>query len=150
MKGAPLRIERHADQTALSDTDTPAAKYVEEIAKLIPGEVVAAYLAGKSIIVANSPASGPSNAKWWIGWTVFCFAMVLIIRAFTTSDKEAGVPPEWSAVAVAAISFLLWVYSFGDVFQQLDLWSPIGAGLFLIAWTLASPWILKLLKLVIR
>jgi hypothetical protein len=144
MKGAPLRIERHQNQKSLGPGggDGEASgigKWAEAVTKLIPGEVVAAYLAGKSILQAGSP---PPGTGWWIGWTVFCLAVVFGLRRWMTSDKAAGVPEEWSAVWISVLSFLVWVYSFGDVFQMLAWWSKTGSALVLIGWTLAAPLIL--------
>jgi hypothetical protein len=144
MKGAPLRIEQHENQKSLGPGGgggeaSGVGKWAEAVTKLIPGEVVAAYLAGKSILQAGSP---PPGTGWWIGWTVFCLAVVFGLRRWMTSDKAAGVPAEWSAVWISVLSFLVWVYSFGDVFQMLDWWSKTGSALVLIGWTLAAPLIL--------
>jgi hypothetical protein len=144
MKGAPLRIERHPNQKHLGDDDSGGAgKYVEAVTKLIPGEVVAAYLSGKAVLQGGAPAPGIGS---WLGWTVFCFVVVIGWRRWLTSDRPADVPAEWSAVIVSALSFLVWVYSFGDVFQMLEWWSRVGSALVLIGWTLGSPLLLYVLK----
>lgn len=147
MRGAPLRISRHPGSIDLSEGDEASAgKYAGAITKLIPGEIVAAYMTGKSLIVANATVgpdgSSQSSVGWWVGWTIFCFGMVIVTRAWTTSDLKSGVPPEWPAVGISALSFVVWVYSFGDVFQALGLWSEVGSGLVLIGWTLVAPAIL--------
>jgi hypothetical protein len=144
MKGAPLRIERHENQKSLGpgggdDEASGVGKWAEAVTKLIPGEVVAAYLSGKSILQTGSP---PPSIGWWIGWTVFCLAVVIGLRRWMTSDKAGGVPAEWSAVWISVLSFLVWVYSFGDVFDMLGWWSKTGSSLVLIGWTLAAPLIL--------
>jgi hypothetical protein len=55
---------------------------------------------------------------------------------------------EWSAVIVSAASFLVWVYSLGDVFKMLmpRYWSADNATHLLMAWTIACPAILLFLK----
>ena len=147
MRGASLRIERHGIQTESSAPVGFAgggpSKYAEAVAKLIPGEVVAAYLSGKAVLQADTP---PPSVYWWIGWTVFCFAVVIGLRRWMTSDTANGVPAEWSAVCISALSFVVWVYSFGDVFQILGWWSRAGAALVLIGWTLGAPLLLFLFK----
>jgi len=144
MRGAPLRIELHANQKSLGpdgegSQPTEFEKWVAAVTKLIPGEVVAAYLAGKSIMQLGSP---PAGIWFWIGWTIFCLLLVIGLRRWMTSDKSAGVPAEWSAVWTSVLSFVVWVYSFGDVFQMLGLWNKTLAALVLIGWTPASPLIL--------
>ena len=155
MKGALLRIGRHENQVHLDDgggdeDGSRSGNYAAAITKLIPGEVIAAYLTGKSLILA-APSSENSDANTWIAWTVFCLAMVIVIRRWMTSDKDAHVPPEWSAVIISALSFLVWIYSFGDVFRIiLENWSKTSSGLVLIGWTLAAPAVLFGLKKLLR
>ena len=149
MKGAPLRIERHPNQKYLGDGDDTgkAGKYVQAVTKLIPAEVVAAYLSGKAVLQAVTPPPGIGR---WLGWTIFCFAAVVGWRAWLTSDRTAGVATEWSAVIISALSFLVWVYSFGDVFQMLECWSRLDSTLVLIGWTIGSPLLLYGLKKVLH
>jgi hypothetical protein len=64
MKGAPLRIGRHQNQEHLGpdgDGTGLRGKYAEAVTKLVPGEVVAAYLAGKSQLQSTSP---PLGTRW--------------------------------------------------------------------------------------
>jgi len=147
MKGAPLRIDLHPNQKSLSDNETPAqptglAKWTEAVTKLVPGEVVAAYLAGRSVL-ASEP---PMGLAAWILWTVFCLLIVIGLRLWMTSDSKAAVPPEKTSVTISALSFLVWIYSFGDVFRLLGVWSPRGSTLVLIGWTLAAPLLYFLIK----
>ena len=156
-----LRIrppEVAADAVSAPD---PARDYVERLVKLIPAEVVSIYLAGKSGIQAAFPPSPAANSgagfisenAYWIGWTVFCFGAVIAIRAWATSDQSLNVKPEWPAVAIAAASFLIWVYSLGDVFRRPNLfpgaglehgvWEPLLAMLLVFAWTMIVPFIYR-------
>jgi hypothetical protein len=141
------------DPTA--STPNPAKDYVDRLVKLIPTEVVSVYLAGKSGIQAAFPPAQPPNVAhgfisenaYWIGWTLFCFVAVFLVRAWATSDKNLGVKPEWPAVGIAAASFLVWVYSLGDVFArpgiffglEQGVWEPLLAMLIVFAWTLIVP-----------
>jgi hypothetical protein len=151
MKGAPLRISSHATRAA-ADSDrqsTLVSKYAGAVTKLIPGEVVSAYAAGKSFLLSDTETFEKAWAKYhpeWIAWTIFCFVMVILFRSFTTSDKAAGDKIEWSSVIVAAFSFVVWIYAFGDVFQGLGHWSKVSAGLVLFGWSLFAPFLLFGLK----
>jgi hypothetical protein len=110
---------------------------------MIPAEVVALYLGGKTAIEAYSSNSSvmPHETSWgyWLGWTIFCFVVVCLYRLWATSDRARRVPPEWPAVVIAAISFLIWVYSFGDVFNALGIWLPLLATLLVLGWTFLVP-----------
>jgi hypothetical protein len=153
MLGAPLRIEWHANQKSLGPGEegnsqpTGVAKWAAAVTKLIPGEVVAAYLSGRTILQLGSP---PPGIGWWIGWTIFCLAAVLGLRRWMTSDKINAVPAEWSAVCTSMLSFIVWIYSFGDVFELLGWWSKTGSALVLIGWTLVAPLILFCFKKLFR
>lgn len=141
MRGAPFRITGHKNQLHFGESDGGQVDYAAAVSKLIPGEVVAAYLACKSVLVAGGDAG--VSLGWWIVVTLACLAAVVLLRAWATSDGKAAVPPEWPAVVLAATSFLIWVYSFGDVFVRFGWWSQVGSGVILILWTLLAPAILK-------
>lgn len=149
MRGAPFRIERHANQKSLGPGGDEAGgleKWVSAVAKLVPGEVIAAYLAGRAVLQGPPP----SGTTWWVLWTIVCLAAVLGLRKWMTSDKSADVPAEWSAVVMSVLSFIVWVYTFGDVFKLLGVWDERGSALLLIAWTLVAPLILFGLKQLFR
>lgn len=150
MRGAPLRIERHENQKSLGPEETGTGTGVEKwalaVAKLVPGEVVAAYLAGKAVLQGPPP----SGIIWWLVWTIVCLGAVFGLRRWMTSDKSAGVPAEWSAVIMSMLSFVLWIYSFGDIFKLFGIWDERGSALLLIGWTLVAPLILFGLKRLFR
>jgi hypothetical protein len=118
------------------------SRYTTALTKLIPGEVVSGYVAGRSLLQA-----GALGLPWWIGWSIFCFLAVIGLRRWMTSDGTANpqVPTEWSAVCTSAASFVVWVFSFGDLFELLGWWNKVGSALILIGWTLISPLVAFLL-----
>lgn len=138
---AALRVRhRPAPQT------TELAKdYLDRLIRLIPAEVVGLYLAGRAAIEAAYPQADAADGEGWIWltWTLFCFAGVLLVRAWATSDRSTGVGPQWGAVLIAATSFLVWVYSLGDGFSRWGLWSPLLASLMLLAWSFIVPFLYK-------
>jgi hypothetical protein len=40
---------------------------------------------------------------------------------------------------MSTVSFIVWVYSFGDVFKLLGVWEERASVIILIGWTLAAP-----------
>ena len=130
----------------------PFKSYVERVVKLIPAEVVSVYLAGKAGIQAAFPPGATevsgriSQNAYWVGWTVFCLAAVVLVRMWATADPKNGVKPEWPAIGIATGSFVLWVYSMGDVFalaslwgRPLGIWEPLLASLVVAGWALIIP-----------
>ncbi|HKU98467.1 MAG TPA: hypothetical protein VJR58_24455 [Vineibacter sp.] len=157
MEGAPFRVtpypRRKPARRGVEDSFVPplaqqpkaadsVPKYVEATVKLIPGEVVSAYLAGKAML-QNDPAAPLSC---WIGWTLLCCVLVVWLRRWMTSDKSAAVPPDWPAVGIATLSFVVWVYSMGDVFAKVNVWDQHHAWLYVLIWTLAAPGLAYLLS----
>jgi hypothetical protein len=159
-----LRIKRQGVVAAAPED--PMKSYLARLIKLIPSEVVGLYLAGKGGIqskfhdsavgktagkavgaadsTATASASILSAQEYWIGWTLFCLVAVVVIRVWATSDKKRGVSPEWVAVLIATVSFVIWVYSLGDVFDQaLHIWDPLLASLLVLGWTFLVPLVYK-------
>lgn len=119
--------------------EDPTKAYLDRLVKLIPAEVVALYLAGRSAILTD-PKPDPA---YWVGWTIFCLFAVVWVRAWATSGGKPAVGPEWPAVGIAAVSFLVWVYSLGDVFKALGHSQPLLASLLVLAWTFIAPLIYR-------
>lgn len=121
----------------------PLKAYVERLVKLIPAEVVSLYVAGRALIQSSFPQGGDAAQPYWIGWTLFCIVAVVLVRAWATSDAAQRLKPQWGAVAIATVSFVVWVYSLGDVFRAWPFWSELAAGLLVLAWTFIAPWLVR-------
>jgi hypothetical protein len=99
---------------------------MDRLIKLIPSEVIAIYLAGKTF------ASG------WIGiWAVVCLALVPIIRIWGTNEPQKGV--QWTTVIVSTVSFIIWVYAIGGMFLGVTLPDPGIAPAAVLIWTVVIP-----------
>ena len=143
---APLRVKSHPSAAGFAaDAGDTYKDYLNRLVKLVPAEVVGLYLVGKSAILAHYPAGGPpvsgfmSAQAAWIIWSAFCLVALFIVRGWATSDPKRKVPPEYAAIAISAVSYLIWVYSFGDVFTIFNLWDPLIATFLVLAWTFIVP-----------
>lgn len=92
-----------AEEFNAVSTDT-TKEYLEKVAKIIPGEVIAAYLAmiGFVPLIKNEALHQPAY------WTVFAFGTLgtgLYINYQADPNR-----PKWAHIAVSIISFLLWAY----------------------------------------
>ncbi len=140
----PFRIARDPNAVHLGgETAANAPKdYVARLIRLIPSEIVALYLAGRAAITGYFGASNPGlpEPATWIVWTVVCLGLLFVVRIWGTKDKKLAVPPEWPAIWIAALSFVVWVYSSGDVFKvAFNIWNPLIATLLVLVWTFATP-----------
>ncbi|MBE9136285.1 hypothetical protein IQ254_03550 [Nodosilinea sp. LEGE 07088] len=151
---APFRITRPAVKSVDTNAEKTAKEvksYLERLLKLIPAEVISLYLVGKGMIAGG--AVSQASIAYWGGWTVVCLVGVFIVRIFGTADpnpdKPEGQPqpppqsPQMGAVLIACVSFLVWIYSMGDVFALLNLYEPILAGLIMLGWTFFVPFFYK-------
>lgn len=144
-----LRIRGTRSFTAPRTEPGPGKAYLDRLIKLIPAEVVALYLAGAGAIEKTfphpeaKPVFTSSEQDFWLGWTAFCLIAVVVVRAWATSSKTEKVSPEWPAVFIAAASFLVWVYSLGDVFDSFGLEHPLVANLVVFGWTFLAPFLYR-------
>jgi hypothetical protein len=126
---------------ALAQGEDPIKGYLERLIKLVPSEVVGLYLAGKGAIQSKFGDAKPdaAEAKYWIGWTLFCLVAVVLIRSWATRLPNNS--PQWAAVGISLASFGIWVYSMGDVFSRVEKlsWDPLLGSLLVLAWTFVVP-----------
>ncbi len=142
-------VQEMSETTSAEKTDDQPPNYAEKLVKLIPAEVVALYLAGQSTISTAFEADVQSSTfftePWaWGLWTLLCLVGLIFLRAHLTQGE--GVGPEKPAIVISAVAFLLWVYAFGDVFQQEEIWgrnihNSLLASLLLIAGNFFAPFL---------
>lgn len=130
------RAGRAAESAAVPAVAAPVAasdrgdEYFQRLVKLVPSEVLALYLTFKEI------------ANDWLGiWTAICCLLVIFVR--TVGTRKAGKPIQIFAVAVATISFILWVYATGGYFFRFKLPTNIPgiASVSVGVWTFLIPYI---------
>jgi len=107
--------------------------YGERLVKLIPSEVVGLYLVGVGVI--------PATAKVVVTvWAVVCLGLVILVRAYATRDPALNLPPQWKAVVISSVSFVIWVYTIPGPFQALGLAVPYIGSLTILVWTFVVPY----------
>jgi hypothetical protein len=130
---APFRITRKTVRPVAREPGADVKDYLERLVKLIPAEVISLYLVGKGII--------ESERYPLLGWTLFCLVAVVLVRLYGTADPTENKPPQLPAVLIACISYLVWVYSMGDVFVTFGMhFSKIGS-LLVLGWTFVVPYV---------
>lgn len=134
---APLRIVKPGGKFATAGAPPPGdtlKDYLERLIKLIPGEVVGIYLIGVGSIPADN---GPVLATW----AAICLALVVFVRVYGTWEPRVG--PQKLAVAVAAVSFVIWVYTMGGPFAVYGLQVQYVGSLLTLVWTFLVPYFYK-------
>lgn len=98
---------------------------MERLVKLVPAEILAVYVAGRSHAAALGGA-----------WPLVCLALLLVLRVWGTHERGKG--PQWSAIAVAAVSFVVWVLALDGRILGLVVSSDL-ASLLVLVWTTLAP-----------
>ena len=104
---------------------SPLDPWLVRLVKLVPSEAVAVYLAGRT----------SAHGAWATAWPFVGLALTLVLRAWGTADERG---PQWRSVAIAGVSFVLWVCATGGTFGGLGLPSDVAA-LAVLAWTTVVP-----------
>jgi hypothetical protein len=127
---APLRIRRHVTPAVGGGEPSPGPLdplrgWLERLVKLVPSEIIAVYLAGRGY-AGRIP-------EWW---PLICLALLVIVRVWGTRERPRG--PQWIAVGVSAVSFVVWVLAVGGRFPGFTL-PPDVAALVALVWATLAP-----------
>jgi hypothetical protein len=132
---APFRIEPPSGlrvAPGLRGGQDTLKDYLERLLKMIPGEVVGAYLIGAGFI--------PEGATTPLAlWAAICLGLVVIVRVYGTADPEKQLAPQPIPVFVSAVAFVIWVYSMGGPFEKFGLHVPYIGSLAVLLWSFLIP-----------
>jgi hypothetical protein len=107
-------------------------EYRSKLLKLIPSEIVAAYMVLQGIIPADS-------AKW--GLLVVSLILLILTPFYLAKFEKVTKIPQ---IAASTFSFLVWVYSLGGgPFIYWGLYKPWIASIILVLWTMIIPMFFK-------
>jgi hypothetical protein len=102
------------------------------LAKLIPAEALGLYGAGQALVPAER-----NDGRLVLAVAALLFAGAL--RYVATRDPQTGLP-QWPAVAIAMISFALWVLALRVPAGPFDLGeNSFYAALFALLWGTVVP-----------
>ncbi len=144
-------ISPQADKGArvhAAEASSVVDSYMERLVKLVPAEAIAAY----PLLEPLAETAG-NWAVPVLSWVLL--GVVGVLRWHATSTPQSG--PQWTAVVIACVSFVIWVYvmdgHFG-VYSFFALFYTDGDGAFresieagksflstlaLVVWTLLVP-----------
>ncbi len=115
---------------------SPMQWYMERLVKLIPCEVVGLYLVGNGMIPAETKIAT-------VIWSIVCLLLVVLVRSQATGDKANNISPQWAAVGISSMSFVIWVYNMPGPFQAYNLAIPFVGSLAVLVWTFVVPYFYK-------
>ncbi len=107
--------------------------YKDRLLKLIPSEIVAAYLVIEGLIPEKA-----STAPWVsLGATLI---LLVLIPFYMTRIMEVKVPRQ---ILFTMVSFMVWVYALGGPFAYYGLYTGYIGSVILVLWTLLIPFFYK-------
>ena len=106
-------------------------KYIGRLLKLIPSEIVAAYLAIQGIVPVAS-------RKW--GLLVISIVLLIITPLYLLRVQKVK---KTFQVVVSSLAFIVWVYSLGGPFVYFNIYQPWIASVILLLWTTFIPQFFK-------
>lgn len=108
--GRPERFDATNVAPATATPSAPAAKggdiNLANIVKLIPGDVIAIYLAAKGAVLDTTTVMG---MKWPMFLALLCTLVCCLLRFLATRSRPEGA--NWWLVGVTGVAFLIWAHA---------------------------------------
>jgi hypothetical protein len=101
--------------------------YQDRLLKLIPSEIVGAYMVLQGIVPA-------AQAKW--ATTIISAILLLFTPLYLNRIQKVNRLPQ---LVITTFSFAVWVYSLGGPFQYWGLYQAWLGSVILILWTVLVP-----------
>jgi hypothetical protein len=106
-------------------------KYMGRLLKLIPSEIVAAYLAIQGIVPAESQK---------LGLLVLSLVLLVLTPLYLLRVQKVK---QVTQVVVSSLAFIVWLYSLGGPFVYFNIYEPWIASVILLLWTTFVPQFFK-------
>jgi hypothetical protein len=104
-------------------------EYLEKIAKLVPSEVLALYLA----LVGWVPAVKPAISKSWL--YAGCFVVCLVLTPLYLSKMADKGKPKRRHLVISTLAFGVWAYSVSGANVIPNWYDPALAGMATLLFT---------------
>ena len=113
----------------------PDQDYKSKLLKLIPTEIIAAYMAVHGIFQGQIIELGGGDVTRFVGWTVF-FVLLVVTPLYLARIHDVRGKTQ---IVLTTLSFCVWVYTLGGPFQMVGWYQPQIASCVLVLWTLIVP-----------
>jgi hypothetical protein len=114
--------------------DKATKDYAERVAKYVPAEVIAAYLALVPLVIGTTEADTDLRDGLLLLVLVGC---TIFTPLYLNRLAESGRPKRLHLI-VATIAFVIWSYSIGGFFTEVDLYHEAIAGITVAFYTLGA------------
>jgi amino acid transporter len=134
MKGF-LRIRKAPKGLHFSDNndDKNIDFYLSRLIKLIPSDILALYVFGENLIPEEIMTAR-------VIFAIICLMLVAVSRYQWTKEINSN-EPQWPVIVISMISFCIWVYSIGSLFEIAGLQEKWLGSLMIATWVVIVPYI---------
>lgn len=108
--------------------------YLARVAKYVPAEIVAFYLAGQSLIEL---ATEPDEDRRRIAFAVLAAVLLICTPLYLRRAAEPG-QPRRKHVIIGTLGFLVWVYALAGLPAAFNVYDSLAGGLTIILFTALS------------
>jgi len=119
----------------MARTIKPEQDYKSKLLKLIPSEIIAAYMVIHGIFGGQVIEVGEKDLTNVVGWSVFAALLILtplyLVKIHNVKSK--------AQILLTTLSFPVWVYTIGGPFKMAGWYQPQIASCILVVWTLIIP-----------
>jgi len=117
--------------------------YKGRLLKLIPGETVSLYAIASGLIMNNVAEN--DRYPWFQVVFFGCLGLTLLIRFVEARDPNTK-KPQWGNIAASCVSFVIYAYTLGGLFQYHPRmvwggWQQFLGTIVSGFWTVALPYI---------
>lgn len=140
--GMPVQRTHENTLTQVSaDTGDTLTGYATRVAKLVPVEIIAAFMAIRGFLPSQD-----SGDAWAPEFEIVLFTMLVGLTSLYLLRVGGDVPRKGRQIAIATISFVIWSYAVGGPF----FWNAVErlahhrvvypgfGGAILVLWSLAA------------
>lgn len=133
----PREIRAVSDVSTLETTAAPESDFKDRLVKLIPSEIVTAYVTIKGLIAAmTTPATQTSTLSWIV--IAVLFALTPVYLSKISNVKKTG------QLIFTSLAFLVWVMAIGSPINLILGFPSASIGsIILILYTLMIPFFYK-------
>lgn len=113
--------------------------YLDKLLKLIPSEIIAAYLFIQNLIANQPVVIGNTDYQIIVLWLVVV-VFIIVTPVYLVNVQHVY---KMNQIVISSIAFLIWTYSLGGPFRLEGWHNPQIAAILLVIWTLIAPIFIK-------
>jgi hypothetical protein len=138
-----INTSRNRSNAATPLIETASVEYSERLLKLIPSEMLSLYVGVRGLWIDpskfNSPPAQDASLSFLDFWPIICIVLLILFRLWGTRSTSDWRSTQPMAVAISAISFVIWVYTLGDNILGWHLPDTRYAATVAIVWVFIIP-----------